>query len=186
MSDCSFLTENSFSEDDIRNCEIFIMNLLSFDVISICSPHFLDYFFKAAIIPKDKMPQVQQMANLFSDLSLEYYELINYLPSQIASSCLILSLYLCDLNYWDSHLSSVTRYKGPALEPCLHDIIQAYDTFLSSSEQAIKTKYKSLITDDLKNKLQKFPFKSLALTIPNFRTLLYRNKQFCDIQFIFT
>lgn len=186
VSDCSFLTDNSCSVHDIRNCETYIMNLLSFNVMGICNLHFLDYFLKAAIIPKDKVQQVQNMANLFSDLSLEYYELSSYLPSQIASSCIILSLYICGLSHWDSHLSSITRYKGHTLEPCLRDIIQIYDNFQSSSEEAIKTRYKSMMTNDLRDKLHKFPFESLVLTVSNFRTLLYENKKFYDIQFGFT
>jgi hypothetical protein len=78
-----------------------------------------------------------------TDLTLLCYEMLKYLPSQIAASSIIVALHLFDKPCWNSNMSLLFSYKYQELHNCVLDI-NTLNTYCATSEtdfQVVREKH---------------------------------------------
>ena len=121
------LFKNEFTKADFTNCEMFLFRILNYN-LSVKTPYsFLCFFFSKGIVASQDfasplkeaevervVKQVEQLALLFLDLSLRYYDFYQFSAIAIATSalacarkCMSLPIWLEDLEQlslvpWDS------------------------------------------------------------------------------------
>lgn len=79
-----------------------------------------------------------------SELSLlEADPYLQYLPSELAASCIALARHTLDQEAWPEDLEDATRYKFEDLKPCICHLNQTYSNASTYPQQAIREKYKT-------------------------------------------
>lgn len=120
--------------------EFQLLKALKFD-LSYTSPlSFCARFGKAAQLDK----RLFHMAQYICDLSMQDYNCLKYIPSEIAASAVVVALHTFDLPHWNR---SLQHHSGYFLEDLLRDCVPALLALLRSSFQSnlpsIRGKYSS-------------------------------------------
>jgi transcription initiation factor TFIIIB Brf1 subunit/transcription initiation factor TFIIB len=148
-----FITDNTYQKDDILRMESQILNILEFDLTVVTSIDFLDRYLKAA----RASDVASDMAHFLSELTLQEYKMIGYLPSAIAASCVILARFYLNVgDVWTDSMKQLTGFNGPELIGCIDDILNLLKQLSTSSLTAVKEKYSS----ESKNRVSALPFRS--------------------------
>jgi hypothetical protein len=132
-----FITDNTYRKDEILQMESHILNCLEFNLTVVTCYDFLDHFLKAS----GANDLVSDLAHFLSELTLQDYVMLSFLPSTIAASCVTLALFSLNSPNWTPILQKYTGYRGPELSDCIAAILRLYQELDSSPLSAIKAKY---------------------------------------------
>jgi len=145
VSDFVYITDNAYSEDEIRSMELRIIRALDFDLCQPISLNFLRRYSKAGNV--DVLQH--SLAKYVLEVSLIDYNLVPVSGSLLASSSLCLSLLLLDKStsldtVWTPQLQF---YSGYSAEEVLEVVIKLATNMMKMSRsgklQAVRNKYKS-------------------------------------------
>jgi len=145
ISDFVYITDNAYTESEIRNMELKIIRALEFDLCQPVSLNFLRRYSKAG----DVDVLQHSLAKYVLETSLLDYNLASVPGSLLASGSLCLSLLLLEPSVsvdtvWNPTLS---YYSGYSAESVLKLVAKLASNIVkmnrSSKLQAVRTKYKS-------------------------------------------
>jgi len=145
VSDFVYITDNAYSEDEIRSMELKIIRALNFDLCQPISLNFLRRYSKAGNV--DVLQH--SLAKYVLEVSLIDYNLVTISGSLLASSSLCLALLLLDKatsldTVWTPQLQF---YSGYSAEEVLDIVIKLATNLMrigrSTKLQAVRNKYKS-------------------------------------------
>ncbi|XP_020261108.1 cyclin-A2-2-like [Asparagus officinalis] len=114
-----FITDNTYTKEEVLKIEIQVLNLLSFHISVPTVKTFLRRYIRAAHTSYKVSPQaLSHLANYLANLTLVEYSFIKFIPSVIAASAMFLAR--CTLEQsdhpWNSTLEHYTSYKASELK----------------------------------------------------------------------
>lgn len=138
-----FITDNTYTREEVLNMEKDLLRLLEFDLTQPTTKTFLRRYIKAASaeIPLDVV--FEFLVSYLAELSLMDYNLMQYLPSHIAASCILLGLFLLQKPRWSGTLYHYSSYVPKDLKHCVESIHQLFLRAKTSQLPASREKYGS-------------------------------------------
>jgi len=147
VNDFVYITDNAYTEQEIRYTELRILNTLCFDFSKPISLTFLRRYSKAG--------DVDLLQHTLAKYTLEQamldYSMVAVRPSQMAAAVLHLSLLLLEpvdpsspLNcVWSANLRHYSGYTSSQLIPLVSRLAEMLSKAPSSKMQAVRSKYSS-------------------------------------------
>ena len=120
-----------------------LLRLLEFDLTQPNTKTFLRRFIKAASAEISLDVVFEFLVSYLAELTLMDYNLLRFLPSQIAASCILLGLFLLNKPRWSGTLSHYSSYVPSDLKECVESIHQLFLHAKTSQLPASREKYAS-------------------------------------------
>ncbi|XP_046377970.1 G2/mitotic-specific cyclin-B-like [Haliotis cracherodii] len=139
VADFVYITDNAYSKADIRDMERDILRSLEFSFGKPLCLHFLRRNSKAGQVDAMK----HTLAKYLMELTIVEYDLVQYLPSQIAAAALCLSMKVLDSSQWNDTLSHYSTYSEKDLLPIQQKLAHLVVKAENSKLTAVRTKYSS-------------------------------------------
>jgi hypothetical protein len=137
VRDFAYITDNTYSKQEILDMEAVILNVLAFDLACPTVVHFLAKFQRA-----NRGSEVHKhLAQYTAELSLLEMKFLKYKPSQIAAAAVLLSNRLMlrrapTQQMWGPHMVLLTQCDEQELEACVQDLRVLYEAQSSSPPTA--------------------------------------------------
>ncbi|KAK3092423.1 hypothetical protein FSP39_002660 [Pinctada imbricata] len=138
-----FLTDNTFTEDQVILLERVILQKMDFDLNMPDTSVFLDRFLEIES-DSDNHSEIDGMTKYIIDLTLTTLEFVYFVPSVIAASSLYLTRKLLGLStVWTYGLSYYTRYSEKELHDCVLAMARLLQEAPKAKLQGARTKFGS-------------------------------------------
>ncbi len=118
VDDLVYIAENLYSKNDILKTEEIILQALKFNLCCPTVPHFLRRFSKAS----RSSTKMHAIAKYLAELSMLEASMLQFLPSTIAASCVLLARLMVGSSAWTPTLEHYTGYTEEALIPCAQEL----------------------------------------------------------------
>lgn len=140
VKDFVYISDKAYTRDEIIKMESLMLGTLQFNLTVPSSLQFVQRFVKAS---GNSDPKFRSMANYISELMLQEYFMIKYLPSMVAASAVYLTLKLMPgRGGWSQTMHRYTQYSEAALQNCSNDLYGLLKVASGSPQlQAVKKKY---------------------------------------------
>jgi len=143
LHDLVYICANAYSEEDILKMEEIILKTLDYKVTIHSAHAFLVRYLKAA----DANWEIEQFSYYILDGTLQSYDLLHYLPSQLAAAVVLIARRCAGQKYWSPTLLKYANY-------CEEDILPVAKAVLAekasvSSEAAVNKKYSRVATMEI-------------------------------------
>lgn len=136
VSDMVGICDDAFNDDEIIAMEVKILRTLKYK-ITIPSAHvFLLRYLKAGHGNK----KIVQLSSYILDSTLQNYDLLEFLPSQLASAAVMIARKKVGRNAWSPTLLKYTNYSEEDILPVARAIVEAMRSDYSNPG-AIERKY---------------------------------------------
>jgi len=128
VRDFAYITDNTYSKQEILDMEALILNVLQFDLAYPTAVHFLTKFQRA-----NRGNEVQKhLAQYLAELSLLDLKVLKYRPSQLAAAAVLLSNRLMlrrapTHQLWGPLMVHLTQCDEEALDLCVQDLRMLYE-----------------------------------------------------------
>lgn len=139
VADFVYITDNAYTKKDILEMEGIILHTLNFSFGKPLCLHFLRRNSKAGQVDANK----HTLAKYLMELTIVEYDMVQYLPSQIAAAALCLSMRLLDNSKWTETLSHYSTYIEKDLIPTMNKLASLVIKAENSKLTAVRTKYSS-------------------------------------------
>jgi len=137
VRDFEYITDKAYNRNQILQMESLVLNTLGFELTVPTAIVFVKRFLKAASASNT----TTQLALYFAERTLQEYEMLKYLPSTIAASCVSLALKVNNQPAWSPTLVRYTDYTESKIIVCRDEVKRLI--LSSGSLQAVKKKYSS-------------------------------------------
>lgn len=138
IRDFVYITDKSFSRDDISHMEYRILKKLKFDILTVSCYRFLEHL----ILMSGGNKKLFYLSQYILELSIVEYQMIKYIPSLRASSAVYLGRKILKLQPgWPKNLENTTEYTEISLRVCVKDLCSLIDISQTSSLKACKNKF---------------------------------------------
>lgn len=140
VKDFVYISDKAYSRDEILKMESLMLNTLGFN-LTVPSPlQFLARFIKAADLKEDV--KFEMMSSYTTELMVQEYFMMKYLPSMVAASAVFLSLKILGRGGWTATLHRHTHYSEGQLKNCTADLFGLLKSARGTPQlQAVKKKY---------------------------------------------
>lgn len=139
VSDFVYITDNTYTAEDILNTECSMLSALGFQVVVPTAAHFQEPLQKAN---RCEGPHHAELANYILELTLIDLRMIRYPPSQLVSAALMLSNQLMGRQVpWSETLAQCSRHSEQSLRTCSEEMRALLRSAPSSNLQAVRKKY---------------------------------------------
>jgi len=138
-----FITDNTYTREDVLSMEKELLRLLEFDLAQPSTKTFLRRYIKAASAEIHLDVVFEFLVSYLAELSLMDYTLLQYLPSHIAASCILLGLFLLNKPRWSGTLYHYSSYVPKDLRHCVESIHRLFVGAKTSQLPASREKYGS-------------------------------------------
>lgn len=121
VRDFVYITDKSYTKEEILTMEGEILSTLNFDILSVYSITFLERFHFITAADKKSF----HLAQYILELSLLEYKMLGYSPSLKAASSLYLARIIFKIdqgNCWNNTLMTQTGFKEQELKPCAKEL----------------------------------------------------------------
>ncbi|KAM9788932.1 cyclin-A1-like [Neosynchiropus ocellatus] len=138
MHDCVYVTDNTYSTQDLVRMERAMLRILSFTLSAPTVHRFLHLYL--TVVPV--CTTTQYLAQYISELSLmevDFY--VKHSPSLVAVGSYVIANYAINSLLWPDELEHFTNYSMEAIANCVADLYQVYVYAQSRPQQIIRKKY---------------------------------------------
>eukprot|EP00743_Colponemidia_sp_Colp-15_P012918 GILK01014848.1.p1 GENE.GILK01014848.1~~GILK01014848.1.p1 ORF type:complete len:288 (-),score=33.84 GILK01014848.1:116-868(-) len=139
LQQCS---NNAFSIELINQMEVYLLNVLEWQVKSVTSMHFISFFIGQGVVftsdtcedsptgPGEKLVKyVRKYAEFFASICLQDYSFQRFRPSLLASACIVAARRAIRITpLFNAQLEKLFGYRLSQIEGCLQEIVNCYDT----------------------------------------------------------
>lgn len=139
VADFIYITDNAYNKKEILEMEQLILKTLNFSFGRPLCLHFLRRNSKAGQVDANK----HTLAKYFMELTIVEYDMVQYLPSQIAAAALCLSMKLLDNSKWTETLNHYSSYSENDLFQTMQKLASLVIKAENSKLTAVRTKYSS-------------------------------------------
>nr|UST29463.1 g2/mitotic-specific cyclin-A-like [Haliclona caerulea] len=144
VSEFVYITDDTYTSKQVLKMEQLVLKVLTFDLSVPTILNFLERFVKATQAPENMASKVESLARYLCELSLlDVDPFIEYLPSTVAASAVVLSLHTLGLQSWNETLSHYTGLEFHELQSCIQDLHRVFAHAPKRQQQAIREKYSS-------------------------------------------
>lgn len=139
VRDFVYITDSAYTRNQILQMEGTILSTLKFNFSNPLPLHFLRRNSKAAKADA----AIHTLAKYLMELTLPNYSMVGYLPSEIASSALYLSLDILEAGEWNATIIHYSGYSKDMLTNCLESMKKMLMLSTGAKLQAVRKKYAS-------------------------------------------
>eukprot|EP00727_Mastigamoeba_balamuthi_P005259 m51a1_g14731 putative cyclin b (401) ;mRNA; r:231110-232735 len=140
VGDFVYIADNAFKREEVLACERDALDATKFCLTSPCPLHFLRRFSKAA--KNDSVAHT--MGKYIIEMTLLDYNMLKYLPSQIAAGAVYLARRILNKPpYWNATLEHYTKYSEAQAVTYARDLNEMMKRYLRGSLKALYKKYSS-------------------------------------------
>lgn len=139
VADFVYITDNAYTKKEILEMEQTILKALSFSFGRPLCLHFLRRNSKAGQVDANK----HTLAKYLMELTIVEYDMVQYLPSQVAAAALCLSMKLLDSSRWTETLAHYSSYTEKDILPLMQKLASLVVKTETSKLTAVRTKYSS-------------------------------------------
>ena len=132
-----YITDNTYTRSQVVDMERNILETLKFELTVPTSKTFLRRFLTAA----NAETRVEYLASYLSELTLLDYHFLEFEPSEIAASAVLLSLLTLNKPHWSQTLVHYTQYQPADLAKCVEALNKVFTSTRSGPLPAIREKY---------------------------------------------
>lgn len=118
IRDFVYITDKSYSKDEIKRMEGHMCNVLGFDLTIATLFRFLTRYLKAA----HQSEEYESVVKFIAERTQQEYSLLKYLPSKLAAACVYLANKYERLDEWNSTLVEYTHYTAEDVKECAEEI----------------------------------------------------------------
>ncbi|KAJ1628597.1 cyclin-like protein [Pavlovales sp. CCMP2436] len=152
VRDFVYISDKAYTREEILKMEGTVLGVLSFNVTAPSPYSFLKRFVKIAGWLHPDQPAVsreEQLCSYLTELTLQEYRMLKYLPSVIAASAVCLAQKMLNNGHWTSALQQHTCYPEATLLPCMKDMnaivkAAAKNTLIGVRKKYSQEKYNSV------------------------------------------
>lgn len=139
IDDFLYICDDAYNKRDLLNMEMSLLRILDFDLGIPSSYRFLRRYAKCA---KADM-ELLTLGRYILELSLQEYELIDYLESEMAAASLFLAMKMKSCKRWGNTMEYYTGYTENELMPLVKKLssMLTSQTYTAKSLKTIRTKY---------------------------------------------
>lgn len=132
------MTDNTYTVEDIFSLECSFLTVLEFKILVPTAVHFLDHLTRV-----NRCDALHgQVAMYVLELGLLDHRLMQYEPSRLAASALLLSNELMGRNpAWPTSMAVASRHALPSIKGCLEELRAVLDAAPQNSLHTIQRKY---------------------------------------------
>lgn len=138
-----YITDNTYTRAQVLACEKEVLDVLGFDLTQPTIKTFLRRFIKAASGEIAVNVTFEFLASYLAELCLMDYGMLNYLPSHVAASCVMVALWALGKPCWSATLTHYTGYMPFDLRQCIGAVHLLFRGAVSSGLPAARDKYAS-------------------------------------------
>lgn len=144
------ITDDSYTRDEVIQMEEHILELLDFELTQPTAKTFVRRFVQAAIAGRLPDQRLEHLCAYFVELALCEYGALQYLPSQIAASAVLLAQHCLGAPIWSPTLNHYCEYRPSDLQRSvrlLHYVAisaAAQQPLPISTEKFSSSRYKSV------------------------------------------
>lgn len=133
-----YITDDTYTKQQVLRMEHLILKVLNFHMNAPTANCFLLHFLRYC----KSDAKTEHLSRYLAELTLvEAEPFLEYVPSEVASSALYLSMYTLGKK-WTSETSALTGYTPAQLEKCIRDMHKCWQNAPAHPQQAIQEKYK--------------------------------------------
>eukprot|EP00668_Euglena_longa_P018079 GGOE01022587.1.p1 GENE.GGOE01022587.1~~GGOE01022587.1.p1 ORF type:complete len:281 (-),score=23.32 GGOE01022587.1:777-1619(-) len=132
-----YITDNTYTRDEVLRMELSILNALQYDLTVVTAKEFVGIYLKVAQASR----AVCMLADYLVELTLQEYAFLNWAPSKIAASAVVLALSTSPIPCWSDTLMHFTQYQPHMLNDCLREMHRVFLNAPHSNLQAVREKY---------------------------------------------
>mmetsp|Transcript_7468 Transcript_7468/g.21093 ORF Transcript_7468/g.21093 Transcript_7468/m.21093 type:complete len:380 (+) Transcript_7468:501-1640(+) len=137
LDEFSYITDRLYSKQDIKECEMEVLRTLKYELTVPTIRPFLKRCLQAA----KGGSKLEFLANYICELALLDYGMLQFLPSMIAASSVILAQITLNLPVWSSTLSYYSGYSKQELRDCARALHKLFSNAKKSGITAVSDKY---------------------------------------------
>lgn len=136
--DFVYITDNTYTKEDIMSMECSMLSALSFDVAVPTQAHFFDYLLKSN---QCNAEEYRALVDYLLELALVDVRMLKHAPSRLVSAALLLSNEVVGRPAWPQRMVQISRYSDTALRGCADELRALLRAAPSGALQAVRKKY---------------------------------------------
>mmetsp|Transcript_46639 Transcript_46639/g.149834 ORF Transcript_46639/g.149834 Transcript_46639/m.149834 type:complete len:378 (-) Transcript_46639:63-1196(-) len=137
-SDFAYITNNTYTKDDILKLECVVLSALDFDIVVPTPAHFFDRLVRASGGDSVHTSLVQYLL----ELAITDIKLIRHAPSRMVSAAILLSNELLRRGpVWPAAMEHHSHYRESDLRTCANELRVLWEGAATSSLQAVRRKF---------------------------------------------
>lgn len=138
VSDFVYITDNAYTQDEIRRAEVVMLTELSFNVVVPTPAHFVERLLRA----NGSDGVHTELVGYLLELALLDLHMIRHAASLLSAAAVLLANGLLRrAPSWPTALAHLARYSEFELQECVEELLAIFEAAPSSSLQAIRKKY---------------------------------------------
>ncbi|KAF0715391.1 Aste57867_3394 [Aphanomyces stellatus] len=138
VEDLSMCADNVYTSIEVLKMEEQLLNTLNFTLSVPTALDFLNIYQK---MMKPLPKKTSMLAQYLSELALQEYRFLRYLPSCVATCCLSLALYCVEGYPMTPELQAASRYAWNDLKECMVQLQDVYSTSHMNLLTVVKKRY---------------------------------------------
>jgi serine/threonine protein kinase len=141
VNDLVMCADNLYTSQEVLAMEENLLNSLGFRLSVPNVYDFLKIFQEMMPGQEALEPTARWLAEYLSELSLQEYKFLKYLPSMVASCAISLALYCTGKPHWPKNLQAASLYEWAQLEECMKQMQEVYTRSPMTVLAVIRTRY---------------------------------------------
>eukprot|EP00088_Acartia_fossae_P021069 TRINITY_DN2254_c0_g3_i1.p1 TRINITY_DN2254_c0_g3~~TRINITY_DN2254_c0_g3_i1.p1 ORF type:complete len:444 (-),score=112.44 TRINITY_DN2254_c0_g3_i1:1025-2356(-) len=138
-----YITDDTYNKRQVLRMEHLVLKVLGFDLSVPTMYIFLNKVVEMGQLESSVKEKVSSLAAYLSELSLVDGEnFLKYNPSKVAAACVALARHCLEQEAWSADLQARTGHSLDDLKPVILLLHQMMKNALTSSQQAVREKYK--------------------------------------------
>mmetsp|Transcript_9423 Transcript_9423/g.19814 ORF Transcript_9423/g.19814 Transcript_9423/m.19814 type:complete len:377 (-) Transcript_9423:325-1455(-) len=139
LRDLVYICDRAYTKLQILNMEETILKSLQYQVTIPSAHAFLVRYLKAAHADR----KIVQLSCYILDGTLQRYDLLKYLPSELASAAVLIARMMVGRNAWSPTLLEYANYREEDIMPVARDVVAEHSASSSMELAAVTKKYSS-------------------------------------------
>jgi len=138
VNDLVMCADNLYTSVQVLQMEEKLLNCLHF---RLALPNVYDFLKIFQEMIPEMSPTSKWLAEYLSELSLQDYDFLKFLPSMVATCCISLALYCTEQDHWTPELQHASQYSWQELQSCMTHLQGVYSRSPMSVLAVIRQRY---------------------------------------------
>lgn len=148
LDDFVFITNNTYTRDELIEMESVMLNSLQFTMSSVIQLDFIELYLRVTEIDylNVNYNTLYSLVEYLSELTLHSYDMIQYVPSKIIASCIIVALHTLGIQIWTPKMQYYIQYSAQDLANSTQDVYRLFhfQYFFQTKLLALRDKFSTV------------------------------------------
>lgn len=138
IEDLVYITDNTYCSEQILKMEHLMLKTLKFNMGGVTPYSYFQRFMMLA----NANDNIRRITLYLMELTLQDGEnFLQYLPSTVAASALVVARHIAGCVCWDASLEAALGLRGTILKGCVGSVFNTFAGAANRPQQAVRTKY---------------------------------------------